>query len=229
VLGALRGVFKPEFLNRIDDIVVFRPLGRAQIDRIVDLQLGRLRKLLADKKLTLELSEPARHALGDAGYDPVFGARPLKRAVQRLVQNPLALAVLEGRFKEGDVIVGEVARAAGSRSAVRGRTLTGRNGVGTRSGAAFPVDSGMHSLIAGVAVRLRPPLRRRCERPAVVGVLVACGAAAGCSGADAPVAPVPPPPRPAAAGREVPRPFVVGQAITNSGSGSSTRRVMRRS
>jgi len=119
VLGALRATFKPEFLNRIDDIVVFRPLGRAQIDRIVDLQLARLRTLLADKKLTLELSEPARTALGDAGYDPVFGARPLKRAVQRLVQNPLALAVLEGRFAEGDVIVGEVAEDGGLTFRVR--------------------------------------------------------------------------------------------------------------
>jgi ATP-dependent Clp protease ATP-binding subunit ClpB len=121
VLGALRATFKPEFLNRVDDIVVFRPLGRAQIDRIVDLQLARLRTLLADKKLTLELSEPARTALGDAGYDPVFGARPLKRAVQRLVQNPLALAVLEGRFAEGDVIVGEVAEGGGLAFSVRAR------------------------------------------------------------------------------------------------------------
>jgi ATP-dependent Clp protease ATP-binding subunit ClpB len=119
VLGALRATFKPEFLNRVDDIVVFRPLGRAQIDRIVDLQLARLRTLLADKKLTLELSEPARTALGDAGYDPVFGARPLKRAVQRLVQNPLALAVLEGRFSDGDVIVGEVGEDGGLAFSVR--------------------------------------------------------------------------------------------------------------
>jgi ATP-dependent Clp protease ATP-binding subunit ClpB len=119
VLGALRATFRPEFLNRIDDIVVFRPLGREQIDRIVDLQLARLRVLLADRKLTLELSEPARTALGDAGYDPVFGARPLKRAVQRLVQNPLALAVLEGQFTEGDVIVGEVAADGGLTFSVR--------------------------------------------------------------------------------------------------------------
>ena len=113
VLGVLRGTFKPEFLNRVDDIVVFRPLGRAELDRIVDLQLGRLLKLLADKKLTLELTPAARTALGDAGYDPVFGARPLKRAVQRLLQNPLALAVLEGRFSEGDHIVADVAADGG--------------------------------------------------------------------------------------------------------------------
>jgi ATP-dependent Clp protease ATP-binding subunit ClpB len=108
VLSALRGVFKPEFLNRIDDVVVFHPLGRGEIDHIVDLQLGHLRKLLADRKLTLRLTDAARLRLADEGYDPVFGARPLKRAVQRLLQNPLALAVLEGRFKDGDVIVADV-------------------------------------------------------------------------------------------------------------------------
>jgi ATP-dependent Clp protease ATP-binding subunit ClpB len=108
VLTALRGAFKPEFLNRVDDIVVFRPLGREQIDHIVDLQLGRLRELLADKKLTIELTPAARALLADTGYDPAFGARPLKRAVQRMVQNPLALAVLEGKFLEGDRIVADV-------------------------------------------------------------------------------------------------------------------------
>jgi ATP-dependent Clp protease ATP-binding subunit ClpB len=108
VLGALRATFRPEFLNRVDDIVVFHPLGRGELDRIVDLQLGRLRALLADKKLTLHLTPAARTALGDAGYDPVFGARPLKRAVQRLLQNPLALAVLEGRFADGDRIAVDV-------------------------------------------------------------------------------------------------------------------------
>jgi ATP-dependent Clp protease ATP-binding subunit ClpB len=108
VLNALRGVFKPEFLNRIDDVMVFHPLGRGELDHIVDLQLGHLRKLLADRKLTLRLTDAARQYLADEGYDPVFGARPLKRAVQRLLQNPLALAVLEGRFKDGDVIVADV-------------------------------------------------------------------------------------------------------------------------
>ncbi|WP_411279873.1 ATP-dependent chaperone ClpB [Gemmatimonas sp.] len=108
VLMALRGVFKPEFLNRIDDIVVFHPLSRGDIDHIVDLQLAHLRKLLADRKLTIRLTDAARTFLADEGYDPVFGARPLKRAVQRMLQNPLALAVLEGTFKEGDVIVADV-------------------------------------------------------------------------------------------------------------------------
>jgi ATP-dependent Clp protease ATP-binding subunit ClpB len=107
VMQLLRGQFKPEFLNRIDDIVVFHPLGRGELDRIVELQLGQLMKLLAERKLTLRLTDAAKRRLGEAGYDPVFGARPLKRAVQRLLQNPLALAVLEGRFKEGDAIVAD--------------------------------------------------------------------------------------------------------------------------
>lgn len=109
VLAALREVFKPEFLNRVDDIIVFHPLGRKELDHIVDLQLGHLRTLLAERKLSLKLTDSARQYLADAGYDPVFGARPLKRAVQRLLQNPLALAVLEGKFKEGDTIVADVA------------------------------------------------------------------------------------------------------------------------
>ena len=101
---AMRQHFKPEFLNRVDDTVIFRPLGREHIDRIVDLQLERLRALLADRKLTLELSAEARTVLVDEGYDPAFGARPLKRTIQRLVQNPLALAILEGKFTDGDAI-----------------------------------------------------------------------------------------------------------------------------
>jgi ATP-dependent Clp protease ATP-binding subunit ClpB len=105
VMTALRGTFKPEFLNRIDDIVVFHPLSRGDIDHIVDLQLAYLRRLLAERKLSITLSPDARVFLADAGYDPVFGARPLKRAVQRLLQNPLAMAVLEGQFKEGDTIL----------------------------------------------------------------------------------------------------------------------------
>ena len=108
MLAALRSTFRPEFLNRVDDIVVFHPLGRAELDPIVDLQLARLRKLLADRKLTLRLTDEARARLAEAGYDPVYGARPLKRAVQRMLQNPLALAVLEGRFSDGDVIVADV-------------------------------------------------------------------------------------------------------------------------
>jgi ATP-dependent Clp protease ATP-binding subunit ClpB len=105
VTAAMRQHFKPEFLNRVDDVILFRPLGRGEIDHIVDLQLARLRKLLGERKLTLELTPEARTLLADAGYDPAFGARPLKRAIQRLVQNPLALAILEGRFADGDHIL----------------------------------------------------------------------------------------------------------------------------
>jgi ATP-dependent Clp protease ATP-binding subunit ClpB len=104
VRGELRVHFRPEFLNRVDDIVVFRPLSRGDIGQIVDLQLGHLRKLLADRKLSLEISEPARQLLAEWGYDPVYGARPLKRVIQSRLQNPLALEVLEGRFTEGDII-----------------------------------------------------------------------------------------------------------------------------
>ncbi|MFL5489453.1 MAG: ATP-dependent chaperone ClpB [Gemmatimonadaceae bacterium] len=105
VTSALRQHFRPEFLNRVDDIIIFRPLGKSEIDHIIDLQLGRLEKLMADRKLTFELTPPAREILATEGYDPAFGARPLKRAIQRLLQNPLALAVLEGKFSEGDHIV----------------------------------------------------------------------------------------------------------------------------
>ncbi|WP_025412138.1 ATP-dependent chaperone ClpB [Gemmatirosa kalamazoonensis] len=105
VWNAMREHFRPEFLNRVDDIVLFKPLTEEHIDRIIDLQLGRLRRLLADRKLTLELTPEARELLAQEGYDPAFGARPLKRAIQRMIQNPLALAVLEGRFNEGDTIV----------------------------------------------------------------------------------------------------------------------------
>src|SRR4029079_19759583 len=107
VMAALRQSFKPEFLNRVDDIIVFHPLGREHITAIVDLQLGHLRKLRSDRKLTLELTTEALAFLGEEGYDPAYGARPLKRATQRFLQNPLALAILEGRFGEGDHIVAD--------------------------------------------------------------------------------------------------------------------------
>jgi ATP-dependent Clp protease ATP-binding subunit ClpB len=107
VMAALRQTFKPEFLNRIDDIIIFRPLGMEQIESIVELQLGRLRKLLAERKIALELTPAAKELLATEGFDPAFGARPLKRAIQRLIQNPLALAVLEGRFADGDRILAD--------------------------------------------------------------------------------------------------------------------------
>ena len=111
VTQELRQHFRPEFLNRVDDIVIFHPLSEAEIGRIIDLQLRKLAGLLADRKLALDLSPEARRAIATEGYDPAFGARPLKRAIQRLLQNPLALAVLEGRFTEGDRIIADVGAA----------------------------------------------------------------------------------------------------------------------
>jgi ATP-dependent Clp protease ATP-binding subunit ClpB len=105
VMAALRQHFRPEFLNRVDDVIIFRPLSTEDIEKIVDLQLQRLEKLLADRKITIELTPEAKRLIAEEGYDPAFGARPLKRAIQRLLQNPLALAVLEGRFLEGDHIL----------------------------------------------------------------------------------------------------------------------------
>ena len=100
---ALRSAFPPEFLNRIDEIVVFHSLSRADLGKIVEIQLRRLGKMLAERGLTLRLSDRARAFLADAGYDPTYGARPLKRAIQQHVQDPLALALLEGKFQRGDV------------------------------------------------------------------------------------------------------------------------------
>src|SRR5437868_2511132 len=104
VQEAIRAELRPELLNRIDEIVVFHSLGREELSRIVDIQLARLGKLLADKQLRLELTDRAKEAVGRAGYDPVYGARPLKRALQRMVLDPLALKVLQGDFSPGDTI-----------------------------------------------------------------------------------------------------------------------------
>ncbi len=104
VMEALRQHFRPEFLNRIDDIIMFHGLSRSDLARIVDIQLAHLRRLLAERKLTLELTEAAKLHLAEIGYDPTFGARPLKRVIQRELQDPLALRLLQGDFKEGDTI-----------------------------------------------------------------------------------------------------------------------------
>ena len=96
--------FRPEFINRVDDVVVFHPLGREHIRRIVDIQLGYLHDRLAERDMRIHLSDAARDKLADAGFDPVYGARPLKRAIQQQVENPLAQAILQGKFKPGDVI-----------------------------------------------------------------------------------------------------------------------------
>jgi ATP-dependent Clp protease ATP-binding subunit ClpB len=108
LMDALRRTFRPEFLNRIDEIVTFRSLGLDEIRTIVDIQLEDLRRRLGDRKIDLSLSDAAKRRLAELGYDPVFGARPLKRTLQRMVENPLAVEVLAGRFGEGDSVVVEV-------------------------------------------------------------------------------------------------------------------------
>jgi ATP-dependent Clp protease ATP-binding subunit ClpB len=102
---SMREHFRPEFLNRIDEIVEFKALSRDQLGEIVQLQLERLRERLAERGLALELTDAAKEAIGDAGWDPTYGARPLKRAIQRLLENPLALRLLEGDFGDGDTIL----------------------------------------------------------------------------------------------------------------------------
>jgi ATP-dependent Clp protease ATP-binding subunit ClpB len=103
-VDALRDVFRPEFLNRIDEVVEFHALSREQLAEVVELQLRRLRERLAVRGLGLELTETAKEQLVEAGWDPTYGARPLKRAIQRLIENPLALRLLEGEFSEGDTV-----------------------------------------------------------------------------------------------------------------------------
>ena len=106
----LRQHFKPEFLNRIDDIIVFKSLGKEEITKIIDIQLESLRNHLADRKITLELTSAARDALFKEGYDPSFGARPLKRAIQKLLADPLALKILEGEIQSGDHVSADLNR-----------------------------------------------------------------------------------------------------------------------
>ncbi|HNR34904.1 MAG TPA: hypothetical protein PKO36_06970, partial [Candidatus Hydrogenedentes bacterium] len=101
VLQALRRHFRPEFLNRVDDIVVFHSLSREDIRRIVDVQIKRLSKRLEEKHIAIELSDAARDYLADEGFDPAYGARPLKRAIQRLVLDPMAMEILSGAIQEG--------------------------------------------------------------------------------------------------------------------------------
>ena len=101
---ALRAQFKPEFLNRIDEIIFFHALGREHIRKIIDIQLTSLLKRLEERKIRIELTDKARDLIIEEGYDPVYGARPLKRTIQRRVLDPLALGVLQGDFREGDLI-----------------------------------------------------------------------------------------------------------------------------
>jgi ATP-dependent Clp protease ATP-binding subunit ClpB len=108
LMAELDNYLRPEFLNRLDDIIIFHSLTADNLARIVDIQLRRLQSLLAERRVTLELTADARHYLAQRGWDPVFGARPLKRAIQRDLQDPLALALLEGRVREGDHVVVDV-------------------------------------------------------------------------------------------------------------------------
>jgi ATP-dependent Clp protease ATP-binding subunit ClpB len=113
VMTALHGHFKPEFLNRVDDIIVFTPLGKEQLVKIVDLRLEDLRRLLADRKISIELTEAAKELLFTEGYDPNFGARPLKRAIQKLIQDALALKILDGEVLHGDHVVVDAEKSSG--------------------------------------------------------------------------------------------------------------------
>ena len=108
VMERVQQHFRPEFVNRIDDIIVFHPLGSEQIRAIVDIQLAGLRARLAERDMTLTLSLAARDQLGEAGFDPVYGARPLKRAIQQQVENPLAESILRGQFGPGDTVAVDV-------------------------------------------------------------------------------------------------------------------------
>ena len=113
VMNALHGHFKPEFLNRVDDMIVFSPLGKEQLVKIIDLRLEDLRRLLADRKISIELTDAAKELLFNEGYDPTFGARPLKRAIQKLIQDPLALQILDGDVLHGDHLVIDADKKAG--------------------------------------------------------------------------------------------------------------------
>ena len=104
VMEEVRRAFRPEFLNRLDEILLFNRLSRAHMTDIVAIQLGRLRKLLADRKIELDVDSKALQWLANRGYDPVYGARPLKRVIQRSLQNPLATLILEGRIKDGETV-----------------------------------------------------------------------------------------------------------------------------
>ena len=104
-MDALRSNFRPEFLNRIDEIIIFKPLSQDQIGEIVDIQLDQVNDRLADRQIHLEVTPAAREWLADRGYDPAFGARPLKRLIQREVLDPLARLVLSGELRDGETVV----------------------------------------------------------------------------------------------------------------------------
>jgi len=104
VMAEMKTKFRPEFLNRIDEIILFHRLKREQMASIVDIQIGRLQKLLTDRKLKIEMDDKARTWLANKGYDPAYGARPLKRVIQKNVQDPLAELILSGKIKDGEKV-----------------------------------------------------------------------------------------------------------------------------
>jgi ATP-dependent Clp protease ATP-binding subunit ClpB len=123
VMAEVKTRFRPEFLNRIDDIILFHRLKREQMTRIVDIQLKSLQKLLADRKIKLHLNDAARTWLANQGYDPAYGARPLKRVIQRNVQDPLAEAMLAGRVRDGETVEITV---SGGKLAINGQEVASR-------------------------------------------------------------------------------------------------------
>ncbi len=130
VMGVVRSAFRPEFLNRLDDIILFHRLKRSNMSAIVDIQIARLKKLLIDRKIEIELSDAARHELAEKGYDPAYGARPLKRVIQKLVQDPLAEEILAGDVKDGDKVKVDVKNGA--------ITFNGKTPASTAPKAAAP-------------------------------------------------------------------------------------------
>jgi ATP-dependent Clp protease ATP-binding subunit ClpB len=130
VMDALHGHFKPEFLNRVDDIIIFHPLGKEQLSKIIELRLEDVRRLLADRKISLELTDAAKELIFAEGFDPNFGARPLKRAIQKAIQDPLALKILDGDVLHGDHVVIDADKKTGKmKFAVSRRTgKTGEKG-----------------------------------------------------------------------------------------------------
>jgi ATP-dependent Clp protease ATP-binding subunit ClpB len=103
-MEALRQAFRPEFINRIDDIVLFNPLGKEQLNQIIDLELAKVMRLLEERRVRIELTPAARERLVRDGYDPAYGARPLRRTVQRLIQDPLAMRILDGSVLPGSLV-----------------------------------------------------------------------------------------------------------------------------
>jgi ATP-dependent Clp protease ATP-binding subunit ClpB len=108
LMETLKQKFRPEFLNRIDETVIFNRLGKSEIDKIVDIQLTRLRERLAERKISLDMTDAAKTLLAGRGYDPMFGARPLKRTIQSDLENPLAKQIIAGAIREGDTVTADV-------------------------------------------------------------------------------------------------------------------------